>query len=183
MRLDFDGVPVLETERLIMRGYTLDDLDDFVALRADPLVMEHITGKPDSAEDAWRKFMVGAGMWSLMGLGYWALFERASGAYLGEVGFADFSRKIEPSINGRPEAGWVLRTQAHGKGYATEAMKAALGWGLSKFGGVRPVCIMDPDYAATIRVAEKCGFVELARTVYRDEPCLMMEFQRSDLLG
>lgn len=177
MRLEFSGVPELKTERLIMRAYTLDDLDGFIAMRGDPNVMKHITGKPDTRDEAWRKFMVGAGMWSMVGIGYWALFERQSEEFLGEVGFADFSRDIEPSIKGRPEAGWILRSAAHGKGYATEAMRAALDWGLPKFGGVKPVCIMDPDYAATIRVAEKCGFVELARTSYKGQPCLMMEYR------
>lgn len=177
MRLEFNGVPVLETERLIMRGYTPDDQDGYVALRCDPVVMKHITGKPDTNDEALRKFATSADMWSMMGIGYWALFEKQSGDYLGEVGFVDLSRDIEPSIKGRPEAGWVLCRAAHGKGYATEAMKAALNWGLPKFGGIMPVCIMDPDYRATKRVAEKCGFEELTRTTYKGEPCLMMEYR------
>ena len=64
-----------------------------------------------------------------MGFGHWAVEEKASGDFIGDLGFADFKRDIQPSIQGLPELGWVLASRAHGKGYATEAVRAAIAWG------------------------------------------------------
>jgi RimJ/RimL family protein N-acetyltransferase len=77
-----------------------------------------------------------------------------------------------------PELGWVLTTRVHGKGYATEVVRAALGWGDAHFATVhsglgRAVCIIHPDNVRSIRVAEKCGFHEAQRTTYKDEPTIL----------
>lgn len=168
-------VPILETDRLVMRSFEESNFSNFAALLSDLRVMLHIGGKPFSEEESWRKYMSLRGAWSLLGFGYWDVFEKSSNEYVGYVGYCDFHRKTEPSIKGRPEIGWVLVYEQQGKGYATEAAKAAMSWGASKFGGVNPVCIMDPNYPATRRVAEKCGFVEMAITDYQGEPWLLME--------
>ena len=60
------------------------------------------------------------------GLWFWALVEKATGAFAGDLGFAEFKREIEPSIQGVPEIGWVLAPHAQGKGYATEAVRAVV---------------------------------------------------------
>jgi GNAT superfamily N-acetyltransferase len=54
--------------------------------------------------------------------------DRETGRFVGEVGFADFRRAITPALGDRPEAGWILSPSAHGRGFAREAMDAALGW-------------------------------------------------------
>ena len=169
-------VPVLETERLIMRGFDRANFPNFAALLADPIVVKHIGGKPVSREDAWRKYMSLDGSWNLLGFGAWDVFERNSGTYVGYVGFSEFLRQTVPSIDGRPEIGWVLALEAQGKGYATEAAKAAMAWGLPRFNGARPVCLIEPNYPATYRVAEKCGYVKHALTKYNGLDMLLMEY-------
>ncbi len=72
-----------------------------------------------------------------------------------------------------PEAGWVLAREAHGKGYATEAVRAAIGWGEKRFGKTRTACIIHPEHAASIRVAEKCGYREPKVASYKGEPVLL----------
>ncbi len=176
MILEFNGVPVLETERLILREFRAEDFADFADMWADPLVVEHISGIVATRTESWGNLMKQAGSWILQGIGYWVVIEKSSKKYIGIVGFSDFRREIEPSLQGAPEAGWVLVPSAHGKGYATEAMQAGMAWGLPRFGGVKPVCIIDPDYAATKRVAEKCGFVDKVLTTYKGEPTLIMEY-------
>jgi RimJ/RimL family protein N-acetyltransferase len=168
-------VPVVETERLKLRGHRLEDFSDCAAMWADPLVTRHISRKPFSEEETWTRFLRYFGHWALMGFGYWVAEERETGRFIGELGFADYKRNMEPSIKGLPELGWVLTSRAHGKGYATEAARAALAWGEAHFGSARTVCIIDPENLASIRVAEKCGFKLLQRADYKNDEILLFE--------
>jgi RimJ/RimL family protein N-acetyltransferase len=167
------NIPVIETARLRMRSYRLDDLEACAAMWADPAVVRHIGGRPFSEEEVWAKMLRYLGHWSLMGFGYWAIEEKATGEYVGEVGFADFKRDIQPSLKGMPEVGWALVARAHGKGYATEAVRAAVAWGEKQFGSARTVCLIHPANIASIRVAEKCGYQELQRTTYKRQPAII----------
>ena len=168
--------PVIETDRLIMRGPRISDFDHCAAMWADPDVVSYITGTPLPEEDAWNKFLRATGHWAMMGFGYWMIEEKATGRFIGEVGFADFKRAIDPSIKGIPEIGWVLVSAAQGKGFASEAVRAALTWGEAHFLPVRTVCLIDPDNAPSIRLAGKFGYEELTRTTYKDHPIII--FQR-----
>jgi RimJ/RimL family protein N-acetyltransferase len=167
---------VIGTDRLRLRRHRLDDLGDCAAMWADPAVTRHIGGRPFSAEEVWTKILRYAGLWSLLGFGYWAIEERSSGRFVGEVGFADFKRAIVPSFDGAPEIGWALAAWAHGAGFATEAVGAAVAWGAAHFGAARTVCLIHPDNEASIRVAARCGYREFARTTYQDRPTIL--FQR-----
>ncbi len=167
--------PALDTERLTLRGHTLEDFADSVALWGDALVTRHIGGKPSSREEVWSRLLRYAGHWALLGFGYWVIREKASGRFVGEVGLADFKRELEPPFEPTPEAGWVLAPWSHGKGYATEAVRAVLAWGEAHFGSRKSVCIINPDNLASLRVAEKCGYVRSAIATYKGEPTVLCE--------
>jgi len=167
-------VPTVETARLRLRGHRIEDFGDCAAMWADPTVTRHIGGRPFSAEEVWSKILRYAGLWALLGYGYWAIEEEVSGRFVGEVGFADFKREIEPSFAGAPEIGWALACWAHGAGFATEAVGAAVAWGDGHFGAARTVCMIDPANAASIRVAQKCGYREFARTTYKGQPTILL---------
>jgi len=169
-------IPALDTERLTLRGHTVADYDESAAMWGDPLVTRHIGGRPSTAEEAWARVLRYGGLWALLGYGYWVVRERESGRFVGEVGFADFRREVVPSLDGAPEAGWAMAPWAHGRGYATEAVRAALAWGDAYLAAPRTVCMIGPENTASIRVAEKCGFRELARATYKGEETLL--FQR-----
>ncbi len=156
-----------------MRCHRLEDFSDSAAMWADPGVTRHIGGKPLSEEEAWARFLRYIGHWSLLGFGFWAIEEKATGTFAGELGFADYKRDIEPSLKGTPEIGWVLPCRVHGKGYATEAMRAAVAWGEKHFGSVRTVCLIHPENLSSIRVAEKCGYRESQRTTYKGQPAIL----------
>ncbi|GAC1543646.1 MAG: GNAT family N-acetyltransferase [Polyangiales bacterium] len=164
--------PQLETARLRLRGHQLADFAACAAMWADPAVTRFIGGKPSTSQQSWARLCTYVGHWALMGFGYWALVEKSSGAYVGELGFADFKRALEPSIAGIPEAGWALTSRVHGQGYATEALRAVVAWGDAHF-AARTVCIVSPANVASIRVAEKCGYREQQRTTYADEPTIL----------
>lgn len=172
-------IPILETERLIMRGHRIDDFPLSAAVWSNPEVVRYIGGKPSNRQQSWSRILTFVGHWQLMGFGYWAVEEKSTGLYVGEVGFSDFKREITPSIEGRPEIGWVLNPLAHGKGFATEAVKAALAWGDSNFSSLgfdsRVACIIDPGNLASLRVAAKCGFKKAADAIYLNEPVILFE--------
>jgi RimJ/RimL family protein N-acetyltransferase len=167
----------IETARLTLRGHRADDLAACAAMWADPEITRYIGGKPFSEQDVWFKLLRYAGLWSLMGFGYWAIEEKATGDFVGDLGFADFMREIEPSIGGVPELGWVLASSVHGKGYATEAAAAAIAWGDAHLAASKTVCIISPGNVQSIRVALKSGYQEQQRTTYHGDPTILFARQ------
>ena len=123
------------------------------------------------------RFLRHAGLWSLLGYGYWAVTERETGRYVGDVGLADFRREIVPPLDA-PEVGWALAARAHGRGFATEAVRATLAWSDANLADGRTVCLIDPENAASVRVAEKCGFRPSGRAVYKQNESLVFHRQR-----
>src|ERR1700685_876043 len=166
-------VPVLETERLKLRGHCLADSPASGAMWADPVVTRHIGGRPLSGEEAWSRLLRYVGHWALLGFGYWVVAEKTTGSFVGEIGFADYKRDIEPSLHGMPEIGWIFATQFHGQGYATEAVRAAVAWGDQHFGAGQTACIIDPENLASSRVAEKCGYRKSKLATYKGRLTLL----------
>jgi RimJ/RimL family protein N-acetyltransferase len=167
--------PTIETERTILRPHRLDEFDSYVAMWADPLVTRFIGGKARTREESWIRFLRHPGMWSMIGYGFWAVEEKASGRFIGEAGFHDLKRDLVPSIEGTPEAGWGFIPSAHGKGIGSEVVGGILDWAKDRPGFEKTVCIIDPENRASLAVAAKLGYRERARTVYHDEPMILFE--------
>ena len=168
-------IPIIETNRLILRPYRRDDFASYAHLFADPQVVRFIGGVPFTREQAWTRFLRQVGMWHYFGFGFFALQEKDSGVFIGEAGFHDLHRVIQPSLEGTMETGWALSPNAHGRGYATEAVAAALGWGEQTYPKARRTCIIDLANTASLRVAAKLGFRETHRTVYHGAQVVMCE--------
>jgi RimJ/RimL family protein N-acetyltransferase len=164
--------PTIETERLRMRGHTLADLDATAAMWADPDVARFIGGKPSTREESWTRMQRYPGLWALLGYGFWLLEEKVSGRFVGEAGFADFKREMTPRFDA-PEHGWALASWAQGKGFASEALAAQLVWAENYFGRAPLVCMIDPGNAPSIKLAEKHGYREFARSTYKDHPSIL----------
>ncbi len=167
--------PTIQTARLTLRAHTLDDFDEYAEMWADPRVTQHIGGKPFTREECWGRFLRFPGHWSLMGFGCWIARERESGRFVGDLGLFDMHRELQPSFGGAPEAGWALAPWCHGRGYATEAMQAALGWVDANVSPPRTVCMINPGNEVSIRVAGKLGYREYARTSYKTEAVILFE--------
>ena len=165
----FSAAPLLETERLRLRAHRPDDHAGCLAIWSDPQVIRYIGGQPSSSEDAWKRVLRYAGLWSLLGYGYWAIEEKISGRYIGDIGHADFKRDVVPALEGMLECGWVLAPHAHGKGYATEALLAIVAWAQAHLDAPPMACIIAPDNLASIRVAEKAGFRLWQNTTYHGD--------------
>lgn len=163
----------IETGRLKLRPHMIDDFDAVRQLWGNPEVVRFITGKPSTPEESWARVLRYIGHWAAFEIGYFAIFDRASGLYLGECGLMEFQREITPSLAGSAEIGWVLTPNMWGKGLATEAMAAVLDWYRAR-PGARPLsCIIAPQNTASIRIATKLGFVLQVETLYRESPTLI----------
>lgn len=168
-------IPVVETPRLRLRAHVPGDLAACAAMWADPVVTRHTGGRAFSREESWARMLRYAGHWAWFGHGFWAIEDRAGG-FVGELGFANFERALDdgaPSLAGVPELGWALVAAAHGRGLATEAVRAALAWGDANLATERTACIIDPANAASIRLALRCGYAETARTRYKGGTTIM----------
>jgi RimJ/RimL family protein N-acetyltransferase len=166
-------IPILETARLRLRAHRIEDFPECARMWSDMNVTRHIRSTPFSAEESWSRVLRYIGHWALLGFGYWAIEQKETGTFLGEVGFADYKRDIKPSLEGMPEVGWVLASNAHGKGFASEAVTAAIAWGDSHFGTKPTACIIAPENGASVRIAVKCGYREFQLTNYHGAPTLI----------
>ena len=141
----------------------------------DADVVRYIGERPFTREESWGRLMRQVGHWQLFGFGFWVVREAQGEAYVGEVGFGDLRRNIEPSFEGFPEIGWALAPSAQRRGYATEAALAGREWMESRHGPRRTVCLIAAENTPSIRVATKCGYGEYARTTYKNSPVILLE--------
>jgi RimJ/RimL family protein N-acetyltransferase len=140
----------LETERLLLRQFCVDDLDALAAIGADLEVMEFL-GPPMSRRDAWRAMAMVLGHWELRGYGSWAVEERATGQLLGRIGL--YNPEGWPGL----EVGWTLARAAWGRGYATEGARASLDYAFDTLGADHVISVIDPDNTRSLAVAEGLG--------------------------
>jgi RimJ/RimL family protein N-acetyltransferase len=144
-------VVTLETERLLLRMFRDEDFEAYAEFCADPDVMRYLTGKPMSRVEAWRHMAMMVGHWTLRGYGMWAVEERATGAFIGRIGFND--------PEGWPafEIGWTLGRPYWGKGYATEGARVALDYAFDELDKPHVISLIHPENLGSISVAEKLG--------------------------
>jgi len=160
--------PRLETERLVLRQFTVDDFAALAAFWANPGVVKFIGGEPQSAEVSWNRLLRYIGHWQALGYGYWAVFEKQFGRYIGSFGLQEAKRDLTPAL-AFPEAGWALTPEVHGKGYATEALEVMLKWADSELKS--PLCcIIDEENQRSIHLAERFGFRFEHNVTYHGKP-------------
>ncbi|AHC99728.1 GNAT family N-acetyltransferase [Leisingera methylohalidivorans] len=167
--------PVLETDRLILRPHQAQDFDAVAALWAEPEVVRFISGTPATAEESWARLLRYIGHWQALGYGYWAVTLRGSGRFIGEAGFADFQRAMQPPLAGVPEAGWALAPQMHGQGIATEAVRRIHQWAEEATAWPETACIFDPSHAVSQKIARKLGYETAGESAYKGNPALVMK--------
>ena len=143
-------IPEVSTPRLLLRAFADDDLDDWAAIVADPEVQRY-TGGVMSRIEAWLRMAAYHGHWVLSGYGQWAVVDRATSRVVGRAGL--WFPPGWPEL----EVGWTLAREVWGRGYATEAGRAAVAWGRAEVGLTRVASVIDPQNARSIAVAERPG--------------------------
>lgn len=141
----------IETERLVLRQWSEDDFEAYARICADPEVMRYLGGKPYTRAEAWRHMAFIVGHWQLRGYGHWAVEEKASGQFIGRMGFQD------PAGWPGFEAGWTLARESWGQGYASEGARRMLRHAFTEMNREHVISLIHPDNKASIRVAEKLG--------------------------
>jgi RimJ/RimL family protein N-acetyltransferase len=167
-------IPIIETPHLRLRGHRGGDLPECAAMWSDPNVTKFISGRTSTEQQTWIRLLSYVGHWALMDFGYWAIEEKGSNDFVGEVGFADFKRDVPAAMQDAPELGIALASRFHGKGYATEAVRAALAWADVSLRFARTVCLANTQNPASLRVLAKCGYEAFDRGVYNDQPVFFL---------
>ncbi len=149
--LPVTSIPVIETARLILRPFRAADFEPLAHLNRDPAFMRFFGARAMSPGESWRKLAMFIGHWQLRGFGFWAVEEKAGGRFIGRIGCH------EPEGWPGFEVGWGLDPAFWGRGLATEGGRAALVYAYAMLGVSEVISVIDPDNAASIRVAEKLG--------------------------
>lgn len=167
---------LLETERLLLRMFTKDDLDAYAGICADAEIMRFVgDGKPLSRTDAWRHIAIFLGTWQLRGYGTLAVQDKVSGQMIGRVGY------IHPEGWPGIELSWVLARQFWGHGLATEAARACLQHGFSKLGFNHVISLIHPENRRSISVAERLGGIHESSTEIFGKPALIYGIQNENI--
>ncbi|HSZ35508.1 MAG TPA: GNAT family N-acetyltransferase [Acidimicrobiales bacterium] len=171
-------IPVLRTERLVLRPFTLDDLPALAVIHAEESFWWYPLRRAMSEEETKDFLHRVIERYDSDGFGLEALEHRASGTIIGWAGLAvpHFLPEILPAV----EVGWRLTGSWRGQGFATEAGVAAVQWGFTEGGLDRIVSIYEPDNTPSGRVMERLGFT-LERTTsgtLRGETVRVLELTR-----
>jgi RimJ/RimL family protein N-acetyltransferase len=154
-------IPILQTERLILRAPRGDDLDAWAAIMADPDVARYIAPAPMTRDEAWRSIAGSLGHWQLRGYGAWSVERKSDGAMMGRVGM------INPEGWPGLEIGWTLGKSYWGNGYATEAAAAAIRYAFLTQPVDRLISNIDPDNTPSQAVALRLGETKGARSALK----------------
>jgi RimJ/RimL family protein N-acetyltransferase len=141
----------LETDRLLLRMWRNEDFEAYAKMCADPDVMRYLGGKTFNRLEAWRHMALLVGHWHLLGFGHWAVEEKATGEFVGRIGF------LNPEGWPGFEIGWILGREFWGKGYATEGARRALSYAFNELDKAHVISLIHPDNKGSIRVAERLG--------------------------
>ena len=157
----------LETERLILRRFTEDDVDNLVDLNSDPEVVFYINGgRPiprAEIEGDLSHFLAYHDRPD--GYGFYAAIEKATGEFLGWFHF----RPHQGSPTDEPELGYRLKKSAWGKGFGTEGSRALISKGFTEQGACRVVASTMVVNVGSRRVMEKSG-LRYVRTFFQEWP-------------
>ncbi len=147
---------VLETDRLLLRHLSMDDLDALFTLYRDPEVRrffpEGILSYEKTKEEL--EWIIGV-YYAQDGFGLWATVYKETGTFIGRCGLLPWT------IEGRSdvEVAYLLAQAYWGQGLGTEAAQAILEYGFRHLPVVRLICLIDPENRASVKVARKIGMV------------------------
>lgn len=142
-------IPTIETERLVLRAPTLDDLPAMTAFFETE--RSKMVGGPKTALEVWRSLMGRFGHWATLGYGGWHIVEKATGRFAGWTGIINAPGWDEP------ELGWTILEAFEGKGIAYEAALAARSYSARHLGVQAPISYVAHANTRSRALAERLG--------------------------
>lgn len=159
------SVPVVRTERLILREPRVADLDAVAAFAASPRA--DFVGGPMTRFESWRNILMICGHWVTRGYGYWTVEEQATGRVVGRIGVHNHEEKWP-----EPELGWQVFDGFEGKGYAYEAAMAARAQA-GRMGLGPLISLVVPENLRSRQLAQRMGAVVEREITLLDKQVLM----------
>ena len=144
-------IPVLNTPRLILRGFEAGDWDAYAEMNADRTVRQWLGGSILTRTQTWSQMETMLGHWALRGYGMFAVV--LGGTFIGRIGI------LHPADRVEPELAWSLAAPFWGNGFATEAAGRVRDWVFETSARERLVSYIVPENSGSRRVAEKLGAV------------------------
>ena len=158
-------IPVIETERLILREPRLSDLDAFMAFDASE--RSHHVGGPSKPWESWSKLLATIGHWHMRGFGSWTIETKADGRIAGRISINDHIDWPEP------ELGWSMFEGFEGQGIAYEAALAVRDHAQNQMGLGPLISLIAHDNIRSRRLAERLGATVESEGEVRGIPCLI----------
>ncbi|MBV9957576.1 MAG: GNAT family N-acetyltransferase [Acidobacteria bacterium] len=163
---------MLETTRLLLRKFTMDDLDELAQLRADPSVWKYIGEQSRAKVEERLRYYIS--LYEPHGFGMWAVVHKAEARLIGWCGlvFLDETPEVE--------VGYGIARAYWGQGLVTEAAEAALDYGFHKIGLERIVAVALPENTASRRVMEKLGMKYQRNVMHYGFDCAYYSITRDE---
>jgi len=150
---------ILESERLLFRPHLITDLDDYCAMEMDSKVRRFVGGYPRSREDAEKRFPKNQA--EKMGtdrLALWATIFRIENKYIGRCGLVPHFNPDGKPIPSEAALGFYIAPKYWGQGFASEAGRAFIDFGLNELGLTRIVASVEEGNDASLHVLQKLSF-------------------------
>lgn len=152
----FDVMPVLETERLVMRKMEMRDAPDMYEYSRDPLVAKHVLWDAHTSINdtkSYIRFMLRK--YRSGEPSSWCIVEKESGKVVGTIGYMWYQRD-----NSAVEVGYSLARRCWNRGYMTEALRAVMDYTFRELGINRVEAQHELDNGASGAVMRKCGMLK-----------------------
>ncbi len=142
--------PIIETKRLFLREFNVNDAQNMLELNADPEVLQYTGDIPFSDIEEAKQFLKDYNDYQRNGFGRWTVIEKSSEAFIGWCG-------LKLNEEGFIDLGYRFFKQVWGSGFATEAAEACLKYGFDTLGISEIIGRTSAENIASCKVLEKIG--------------------------
>ena len=169
---------MLETERLLHRKFTLDDLDKLIELRSDPEVNKYLGGtRLQNPEAIAKRLRVYIDCYDKFGFGATAMIWKETGEMIGWSGLMPLEN------SGEIEVGYGMIKEFWGKGIGLETALGWLDYGFNQVGLERIVAVAEPENVGSWRIMEKCGMHYEKTEPHYGIECLFYAISKDEFNG
>ena len=147
-------ITIIETDRLILRHLTIDDLDTLYTLYRDPEIRKYFPDGTRTYQETKEELeWIIDVYYGQHGFGLWATIHKETGDFIGRCGLIPWTIDDRPEV----EVAYLLDKAYWGQGLATEAAQAIVHYAFEQLHLTRLICLTDPEHLASQKVAQKIG--------------------------